>query len=46
MYTVRFYNFNYSVQCETLEEALNKAKQSGYECVIEHNGQIIKRIGV
>ena len=46
-YKVFFYNFGYSKDFNTLEEAIRYGKESGFECsVISPSGELVKSIKV
>jgi len=47
MYTVYFYNLGYTKEFNTLEEAVQYGKKSGFECnVINPQGEMVRTIKV
>ena len=45
MYKVDFYNFGYLKHFDTLEQAIENAKSSGFRCAVWFDNALIKLFG-
>jgi hypothetical protein len=45
MYKVDFYNFGYLKHFDTLEQAIENAKSSGFQCAVWFDNALIKHFG-